>query len=208
MRRVPFAQSGLGYLLLFTAAMSGCKSTRATQPPPSNLPLQVQPSDLPIPPEPRFSKNDARDRDILLSILSSKKVNTQLLSHDSLIQQQEAKTSFAHTFTRGSWLPNDLRDKIQVSETTCALNGCFVDVTYPDWATFVALDSAVLDHQPVSPLMSFPGARYRTGRVKQADQKVVASWILAFRLRPPPTEEYDKTDTLAAAESGHEGEVP
>ena len=118
-------------------------------------------------------------------MLTSKKVNGQLLSHDSLIQQQEAKTSFAHTFTRDSWLPNDLRDKIQVSETACAINGCKVDVTYPDWATFVALDNAVLDHQPASPFMSFPGARYRTPRIKQADHKVVASWILAFRLRPP-----------------------
>jgi hypothetical protein len=184
MRPALFAHWGLGLLLVISAATSACKRSSAAQPS-YNKPPDGPSPDLPIPPEPAFTKSDIRIRDILLGILTSKKINGQLLSHDSLIQQQEAKTSFAHTFTRGSWLPNDLRDKIQVGETTCGLNGCSVDVTYPDWATFVALDNAVLDHQPASPFMSFPGARYRTPRVKQADHKVVASWILAFRLRPP-----------------------
>lgn len=181
MRRALFAQWGVGFLLLFAAAASGCKKSSAAQTPSTEPPGDPGQSEQFLPAEPAFTKRDAKERDILLDMLKSRSI--PLLHTDSTKELLEAKTAFASTFAPGAWLPKELSERIQVSDPVCSLNGCSVDITYPDWKTFVAIDRSVLHHQPASPFMSFPGARYRTGRVRVSDKKAVASWILAYRLR-------------------------
>jgi hypothetical protein len=102
--------------------------------------------------------------------------------------QQQAKDAFDKTF-KADYLPQDLRRLLTIGQIECYKFGCAVDVTYPDsdWPTFAAIDRAVLTRKPghrPSPFMSFPGARYRTGRVK-INGRTVATWILAFRIKEP-----------------------
>jgi hypothetical protein len=60
-------------------------------------------------------------------------------------------------------------------------------VSYLDWKTYVEVNRAIIDTQPASPFMTFPGTRYRTGRVETEckGKKFMATWVLALQLRPP-----------------------
>jgi hypothetical protein len=177
----------LGIFLVLTVAGLGCssRSNAATTTPPANKPPPMEGGEtsLPIGPEQPITKAEGYDRGLLLAMLKSRTVPL-LHSGDTMLEEAQAKAALTRTFERGGWLSKELFNKIQVTEPECALNGCSVQVTYSDWKTFVTLDQKVF-RQPESPFMSFPGARYRTGRVLSKDKKMVASWILAFRLRAP-----------------------
>ena len=184
MRRAHFAHWGLGLLLLFAGGTSGCKPSRAAQPP-SYQPPEVGPSNLPIPPEPRITPEEEQEHENLFNTF---KKRLPLLEPDKAESNQYvARAKLTETFK--VWLPEALRTRIDVSEPTClpTKTACYVDVAYPDWKTFVEVNRAIIDSQPASPFMTFPGPRYRTGRVRleKATKRFSASWLLTLQTRSP-----------------------
>jgi hypothetical protein len=185
MTRLSLAQCKVG-TVLFLVAAAGCRNSNAAssetaKPPPPPVPYDVASS--PIPPDPGIREHDAERAEQLLKSIKS----TTLLEPDRGGESEaQARIAFAKTFSP-DYLPTKLRSKIQISQTKCEKFGCRIEITYPDWTTFVELDRAVLysrtDHGP-SPFIAFPGAHYRTARVKKGD-KAIANWILAYRIREP-----------------------
>ncbi len=181
MKQLLFPQWRLGLFVLLAAAATGCKSSKAAQGAP---PYDYPPSELPIPPEPPIADEESQGRAALLARFSEP---LPLLQPDSAaLSQLEAKGKLIQTFQQ---LPDALRNQINVGQPKCldSKTACYVDVTYPDWNTFIKVNRAVIDIQPASPFMSFPGPRYRTGRVlvEKGGKKFLSTWILANQLRPP-----------------------
>jgi len=179
MRRAAVAHWELGFLLLFAGAMGGCKRSSAAQPP-------YKPPETPVPPEPCLTDQEAGTRSTLLKMFQEEK-QPLLEPGKAEAQQFEAKTKLIETFER--WLPERLRKRIDVSRPICLDSkiACYVDVKYLDWKTFAEVSRSVLEVQPPSPFMMFPGSRYGTGRVhiEEKDRKYLSSWVLALQLRPP-----------------------
>lgn len=184
MRRTLFAHWGLGLLLLFAWGTSGCKTSRAA-PPPSYKPPEVGPSNLPIPPEPRITPEEEQEHE---SLFNAFKKRLPLLEPDKAESNQfAARAKLTETFK--VFLPEALRTRIDVTEPTClpTKTACYVDVSYPDWKTYVEVNRAIIDSQPASPFMTFPGPRYRTGRVRleKGNKPFSASWLLTLQTRSP-----------------------
>ena len=189
MRRVQFSQWGLGLLLLFAGAMGGCKRSSAAQPP--YKPPGTGPETVPT--EPCLTPEEARTRKDMFNMF---KDPDPLLEPDKAeSNRHDAIRRLSETFER---LPEALRKRIDVSQPICLPSkiACYVDVAYPDWKTFAEVNRAVIDANPPSPFMSFPGAHYRTGRVhiERKDKKYLASWFLALQLRPPSNTEICKRE--------------
>lgn len=80
-----------------------------------------------------------------------------------------------------------LRAKIDASHPArCLRNGCFKDVFYRDWATYYAVNQAVLSGPQPSAFVRYQGAQYRTGRSPAARGGFVVTWALMFPLTGPP----------------------
>jgi hypothetical protein len=173
---------GIFLFLAGTAAVGCRRSDAATKSPPMGA--VDRDYDLPVPPDPGITRAEAVDRDLLLAKFRKR---LPLLEPDRALELEfQAQTALKQTFGPGGWVQDALRKRIEVSDPHCPFphNACFVDVTYSDWPTFVALNRVVLEGPKASPFMSFPGPRYRTGRVQQKEKKFIASWILAYELRP------------------------
>jgi len=92
-----------------------------------------------------------------------------------------AKQALDQTFME---LDPALKAKIDASHPArCLRNGCYKDVLYPDWATYYAVDQAVLFGAHQSAFVRYPGAQYRTGRSPADHGRFVVTWALMFPLR-------------------------
>ncbi len=133
-----------------------------------------------IAPDAKVLRAGVAERKTLLEMLSNQRIRL-FDGIDPMNPNDSAKRALEQTFAPG-YVDKQILAKVKLGPQVCERNGCAVDVTYPDWATVVALDHAVIGHQPPSAFMSFPGPRYRTTPVAQEGHKYAATWVLAFRL--------------------------
>ncbi len=162
----------------------GCRRSSAAQRGPSKpVPATGATGDL-IPPEPCLTNDESRTREDLLK--KFKEPLPLLEPGKAETSQKEAGANLRRTFES---LPGGLLKRIDVSQPNCRESkiACYVDVEYPDWRTFVEVNRAIIDAQPATPFMTFPGPRYRSGRVRidKKDKKFLASWFLSLPLRGP-----------------------
>jgi hypothetical protein len=165
------------WILLLLEGASGCRRVDAAPSPYATPPTTtgaLQPG--------RANPSEHHDTD---------RIKNEIARRDALLRQVNvpgrlekpsknevlATKTLTSTFARGSYLPAKLLEKITVSRPLCGLSGCYVDVTYPDVATFAAVDQVLLHRQ--TPFTTFPGPRYRTGQIPKAE-KLQASWVLTF----------------------------
>jgi hypothetical protein len=132
-----------------------------------------------IPPETPMTRVEDDARKEFKAFLNDPKLDVapEEARQNGPLAKQALDTTFAE-------LAPALRAKLDVSRPArCLRNGCYKDVIYSDWATYYAVDQAVLFGPTQSAFARFPGAQYRTGRSPIDKDRFVVTWALMFSLK-------------------------
>jgi hypothetical protein len=132
-----------------------------------------------IPPETPITHDEDTARKEFKAFLNDPKLDVEPdgARQDGALAKQALDSTFAE-------LAPALRARLDVSRPArCLRNGCYKDVIYGDWATYYAVDQAVLFGGSPSPFTRYPGAQYRTGRSPLDNGQFVVTWALMFSLK-------------------------
>jgi hypothetical protein len=132
-----------------------------------------------LPPERPMTKEEDDARQGVLRLLDDPKLN--VVAPEARPQSPSATQALESTFAA---LDPTLKTHLDLSRPVkCVRNGCSKDVVYDDWATFHAVNQAVLFGRHQSPFVRYPGGQYRTGRSPEKGGKFVVTWALMYPLK-------------------------